>query len=60
MERPTDKKINRAHVTVDEGGLTHWTRISFDGAMLSLGHEEARDLLYAMQRIVAYLDSKGG
>lgn len=58
MDCPTPKTIGQATVTVTPSGYPFWTRIDTDKASILLGHEEARDMLYAMQRIVAYLDFK--
>lgn len=55
---PTRKQIGQVTVAVDQGGYPYWTRINYENGCISLGHEEARDLLYAMQRIVAFLDAK--
>lgn len=59
MTPPTEKKIGDISVSVAEHGYPHWTRINHGyGHQILLGEEEARDLLYAMQRIVAFLDAK--
>ncbi len=61
MGHPTDKKINDSlKVSVSTQGYPYWTYLEVDGVRLALEHEEARDLLYAMKRIVAFLDSKEG
>lgn len=56
---PSVKKIGTVSVTISEHGWPHWTRIERtdrEGVCIMLGHEQARDMLYAMQRIVAFLD----
>lgn len=65
MGYPAEKKINYAmSVSVSEQGYPYWTNITIrdmragQDVRTNLHHEEARDLLYAMQRIVAFLDSK--
>jgi hypothetical protein len=54
---PTVKQIGQVQVSVSPRGYPYWTRIESPDVHLSFGHEEARDLLYAMQRIVAFLDA---
>jgi hypothetical protein len=59
LDCPTEKKIGQATVSVLRDGHPYWTHIEFENGRITLGHEDARDLLYAMQRIVAYLDFRG-
>jgi len=57
MQHPTTKRIgNNFNIRVDEYGYPYWTRMMGKEVNCSLNQEEARDLLYALQRIVAYLD----
>jgi hypothetical protein len=58
MDHPTAKHIGQMTVTVDSAGWPYWTRLVTHEGTITLDHEEARDLHYAMQRIVAFLDGK--
>jgi len=53
---PTPKTISGVCVRVDQCGWPRWTR--FDGERVNwiLNEEEARDLHYALSRIVEFLD----
>lgn len=59
---PTPKRAGDVTISVDQRGYPYWTRIEgvvgLNTAYISLNHDEARDLLYAMQRIVAFLDNR--
>ena len=47
----------RIEVNFSEDGWPHWTTIRIDGEqVLSLDHEDARDLAHALNRIVAKLN----
>lgn len=57
MGHPAAKQINhRLSVSVAIQGWPFWTHIYVGDTSVGLNEEEARDLLYAMQRIVAWLD----
>jgi hypothetical protein len=58
MAHPTTKTIGPITASVSEPGYPYWTHIEHRDGRIGLGHEDARDLLYAVQRIVAYLDEK--
>ena len=57
MDCPTTKRIGDVSVRVEAHGWPYWTRIDGRDVNWLLNHEEARDLLYAMQRVVAWLDA---
>lgn len=56
MIYPTEKTIANVTVSVRRGGWPHWVDMRGAAFAWTLNHEEARDLLYAMQRIVAFID----
>ncbi len=49
---PATKKAGDLTISVDQHGYPFWTRIEGrNGHAATLSHDEARDLLYIMQRI---------
>ena len=57
---PTVKTIGGLTVSVATEAYPHWTRIADRGTVvIALGHEEARDLHYALTRVIAFLDARG-
>lgn len=55
-DHPTKKTVAGVDVAVDREGWPHWTRLSRGSVTWTFSHEEARDLHYALTRIVAFLD----
>ena len=56
---PTTKTIGPIkYLSVDDHPSCNWTRFETETGFFILNPEEARDLHYAMSRIVAFLDTK--
>jgi hypothetical protein len=59
LTAPTEKAIGAFSISVDSQGWPRWTRIrnrANDQWFMVLNEEEARDLHYALTRIVDFLD----
>jgi hypothetical protein len=56
MNHPSKKTIGDFEIAVDFEGWPRWTRIRAGDQEFIFTEEQAHDLLYAMQRIVAFLE----
>jgi hypothetical protein len=56
MAHPPMVTIGSLSISVDSQGSPHWTRLQDGAATIIMRPEEARLTLFAMQRIVAFLD----
>jgi hypothetical protein len=58
MTHPKDKTISNLNISVDFNGWPRWTRITATDRLwvAVLNEEEARDLHYALTRIIAFLE----